>query len=362
MATNNKMKTGPGNQITDVAGIQVGHAQDLEIMTGTTVILPDEAAVAAVDCRGGGPGTRETDALNSANLVDSVHAIVLSCGSAMGLDAASGVAAWLLEQKRGFQVAKNVVVPIVPAAILFDLMYGGNKSKVHERSYFDFGKLAAASSSTECPMGNVGAGTGAKAGTLKGGIGTASLCFAPDDDKENMITVGALTAVNPFGSVVYPRESDSDPKHFWAWPYERNQEYGGWGALENQSELSLDFDFESPFRILDETSRSSEKSNPVTTNTTLSVVATDVALNKSQAKRVAIMAQDGFARAIRPVHTPFDGDTVFVLSTGKNPLSANPAVDLARLGMMAADCVARSIARGVYEAQSLGRWKSFRDS
>ncbi len=354
------MNPGLKNNITDVTGIQVGHCDDLEMMTGTTVVIPDQAAVAAVDCRGGGPGTRETDALNPSNLVDSVHAIVLSGGSAMGLDAASGVAAWLKEKGRGFSVANKVVVPIVPAAILFDLLNGGDKSKIKERTYFDFGKQAANNLTNNTPLGNVGAGTGAKAGLWKGGIGSASLQYNSDKENDNAFTVGALTAVNPFGSVSIPQTGNDTKKHFWAWPFEINNEYGGFGAPNGQAEMNLDYDFESPFRT------SLEKEAAITigevaSNTTLSVVATDAVLSKAQAQRVAIMAQDGFARAIRPVHTPFDGDTVFVLSTGKRPLSIVPAIDLARIGMMAADCVARSIARGVYEAESLGKWKNILD-
>ena len=361
------MQPGPKNSITDVSGIKVGHAQDIKLMSGTTVVLPDVAAVGAVDCRGGGPGTRETDALRPSNLVEEVHAVVLSGGSAMGLDAASGVAAWLKTQGRGFQVATDVVVPIVPAAILFDLLNGGDKSGMDEHTYFEFGKKAVASAGSECPLGNVGAGTGAKAGTLKGGTGTASLQQKSENSGENGFTVGALAAVNPFGSVTLPDRPD-----FWAWPFEQNTEFGGRGApkiiaakgekTEQQkiNEIALDFDFESPFK---QAELSSEKSaaGSVSTNTTLCVVATDAALTKAQAQRVAIMAQDGFARAIRPVHTPFDGDTVFVLATGKIPLSAMPPIDIARIGMMAADCVTRAITRGVYAAESLGIWPAYRE-
>ena len=369
------MRPGPKNSITDVSGIKVGHAQDMRLMSGTTVVLPDEAAVAAVDCRGGGPGTRETDALHPANLVEEVHAIVLSGGSAMGLDAASGVAAWLKTQGRGFLVAPNVSVPIVPAAILFDLLNGGEKSGRDEHTYFEFGKDAAARAEYECPLGNVGAGTGAKAGKLKGGIGTASLQQNPESSAEKGFTVGALAAVNPFGSVTLPELPD-----FWAWPFEINAEYGGRGAPKfvsekvgksennNFNELALDYDFESAFKFAEQSSGKSGNSgkalsaNNISTNTTLCVVATDAVLTKSQAQRVAIMAQDGFARAIRPVHTPFDGDTVFVLATGKIPLSKMPPIDIARLGMIAADCVARAIARGVYAAESLGVWPSYKES
>ena len=157
------MQPGPKNSITDVSGIKVGHAQDMKLMSGTTVVIPDEPAVAAVDCRGGAPGTRETDALHPANLVEEVHAVVLSGGSAMGLDAASGVAAWLKSAGRGFPVANDVRVPIVPSAILFDLLNGGDKSEMDEHTYFEFGKSAVASADLECPLGNIGAGTGASA-------------------------------------------------------------------------------------------------------------------------------------------------------------------------------------------------------
>ncbi|MBC8259543.1 MAG: P1 family peptidase [SAR324 cluster bacterium] len=365
------MQPGPKNCITDVSGIKVGHAHDLKLMSGTTVVLPDEPAVAAVDCRGGGPGTRETDALNPANLVEEVHAVVLSGGSAMGLDAAGGVAAWLKTKGRGFPVAEGISVPIVPAAILFDLLNGGEKSRMEEHTYFEFGKMAAEIAGYDCLQGNIGAGTGAKAGTLKGGIGTASLQQKPSLFKNTSskgFTVGALAVVNPFGSVTLPGSHD-----FWAWPFEQNAEFGGRGVPENfgdstpdkihqiANQLSLDFDFESPFRQAEQSSDNTH-SGSVSTNTTLCVVATDAILSKAQAQRIAIMAQDGFARAIRPVHTPFDGDTVFVLATGKIPLSDMPAIDIARLGMMGADCVARAIARGVYNADSLGSWPAYRDS
>ena len=244
-----------------------------------------------------------------------------------------------------------------------------------EHTYFEFGKKAAVNAGDECPLGNVGAGTGAKAGKLKGGIGTASLQQNPDNSAEKGFTVGALAAVNPFGSVTLPGLPD-----FWAWPFERNAEYGGRGApkvfsakgekseITKINEIALDFDFESPFKDAEPSSGNADKSgndafvNSVSTNTTLCIVATDATLTKAQAQRVAIMAQDGFARAIRPVHTPFDGDTVFVLATGKIPLSNMPPIDIARLGMMAADCVARAIARGVFAAESLGVWPSYRNS
>ena len=368
------MKPGPKNCITDVSGIKVGHAQDMKLISGTTVILPDTAAVAAVDSRGGAPGTRETDVLHSANLVEEIHAIVLSGGSAMGLDAASGASAWLKKNGRGFSVADGVSVPIVPAAILFDLLNGGDKSIIDEQTYFEFGKEAAAKASSKCTLGNIGAGTGAKSGTLKGGLGTASLINQQSGKSNNNgYTVGVLVAVNSFGSVTMPSRAD-----FWAWPFERGNEFGGRGVpvflkdsehhkdLQKLNELPLDFDFESPLRqsVISSTLDVPEDETPdgsMSLNTTLCVVATDAALTKAQAQRVAIMAQDGFARAIRPVHTPFDGDVVFVLSTGGIRLSSQPSIDIARLGMMAADCTARAITRGVYAADSLGKWTSYRE-
>jgi len=366
------MKPGPKNSITDVPGIKVGHAQDLNLMSGTTVVLPQNSAVASVDSRGGGPGTRETDALNPSTVVEEVHAIVLSGGSAIGLDAAGGVASWLKMQGQGFPVARDVSVPIVPAAILFDLLNGGEKSLLNEHTYFDFGKIAAANASYDCPQGNIGAGTGAKAGNLKGGIGTASIQINSIDSTKQSYTVGALVAVNSFGSVTMPGLND-----FWAWPMEQNSEYGGRGIPKylpvknkknNIRELSLDFDFENPFKDSFHSSKFEENydteifNKNISTNTTLCVVATDAALDKAQAQRIAIMAQDGIGRAIRPVHTPFDGDTVFVLSLGKVSLSKKPAIDIARLGMMAGDCVTRAIARGVFAAESLGRMTGYKDT
>ncbi len=365
------MKPGSKNSITDVEGLNVGHAQDKKLMSGTTVILPDKPTIAAVDCRGGAPGTRETEVLNPANLVDEIHAIVLSGGSAMGLDAASGVVASLKRMGRGFPVAKDVSVPIVPAAILFDLLNGGEKSCIRKHTYFEFGEKAVFNASCEFPLGSVGAGTGAKAGTLKGGIGTSSLV----QKSVNSIgfTVGALAVTNSFGSVTLPGLPD-----FWAWPFERNGELGGRGipkittnlrnnTQRNINELVLDYDFESPFKESDpaekkdKTFQNNTSKIKIPTNTTLCVVATDASLTKAQAQRVAIMAQDGLARAIRPVHTPFDGDTVFVLSTGQVQLSKTLPIDIARLGMMASDCVSRAIARGVYVADSLGTMQGYKD-
>ncbi len=328
------IRTGEKNLITDVPGITVGNSEDHNLRSGVTVIKPLEPAIASVDVRGGGPGTRETDALNSDCLVEVIHAVVLSGGSAYGLDAAGGVMSYLADQKIGFQLG-DTIIPIVPSAILFDLLNGGDKEWGDKSPYADLAKKAAANCSATFELGNYGAGMGAVSGGIKGGLGSASFVFK---DGNNDITIGAIAAVNSMGSVTVP-----DSHILWASPWEQNNELGGQANLPSGIS-NLDFTFELP----------------VGKNTTIVTVATDAILTKSQARRVAIMAQDGLARAIRPVHSPFDGDSVFVISTGKQALS-DPAAALAKLGMLAADCVTRSIARGVYEAESLGGFESYRD-
>ena len=320
---------GPDNLICDVDGIRIGNAQDDKAWSGVTVVLPDRPATAAVDVRGGAPGTHETDALDPTCLVGHVDAIVLSGGSAFGLEAAAGAMQWLKVRGRGFPVG-GARVPIVPAAILFDLLNGGDKDWGETPPYRDLARLACDAASTEFQIGNAGAGLGASAADLKGGLGSAS-SVSPDG-----IGVGAVIAANPFGSVVMPGSGA-----MWAWPLERDGEFGG----VPPEQVDLDEDFEFPDRP------------PLGANTTIGVVATNATLDAAQAKRIAIMAHDGIARAIRPAHTPFDGDTLFVLATGKAP-GVDPA-QLGRIGMMAADCVARAIARGVYAAEPLGDSPSY---
>ncbi|MGO1119823.1 P1 family peptidase [Rhodovibrionaceae bacterium A322] len=331
------VRPGPLNLITDVAGLKVGQAEDHTARSGVTVILPDEPVQAAVDVRGGGPGTRETDALDPSCLVDGIHALVFSGGSAYGLEAANGVMGWLATRGRGFQLGP-ATIPIVPSAILFDLLNGGDKPWTQagftgEVPYKALAQQACDNADVRFALGNAGAGLGATAALLKGGLGSASMT-------NGRWTVGALAAVNPAGSVVQPG-SDA----FWAWALERQGELGE--QTPPTKPLGAE-DFEFSLDL------------PPGANTTLAVVATDARLTKGQAQRVAIMAHDGFARAIRPVHTPFDGDSVFVLSTGKVELS-DPAMEVARIGMLAADTVARAIARGVYEADSLGAFPGYRD-
>jgi L-aminopeptidase/D-esterase-like protein len=323
---------GPKNLITDVPGIKVGNAADAGALTGVTVVLPDKAAAAAVDVRGGAPGTHETDALDPSALVERVDAVVLSGGSAFGLDAVSGVMSWLPARGRGFKVGE-IRVPIVPAAILFDLANGGDKDWGETPPYRALARMACDTADRDFALGNAGAGMGATAGALKGGLGSASAV-----DEEGLM-VGALAAANPAGSVVMQGQSA-----FWAWALEQDGELGGQTPPGGTVSLAPGFP---------------QRPQPAA-NTTLAVVAVSERLTRAQARRVAIMAQDGIARAIRPAHTPFDGDTVFVLSTGTGH-PAGPEM-VARIGAIAADCTARAIARGVFEAESVPGCKSYRDT
>jgi L-aminopeptidase/D-esterase-like protein len=323
------------NLITDVPGLAVGHAHDARLASGATAVVFDAPAVAAVDVRGGAPGTRETDLLDPAMLVEQIDAIALSGGSAFGLDAASGVQAFLREQGRGFAVGA-ARVPIVPGAILFDLTHGGDKDWGRFPPYRELGYAAAAGAGRDFALGSVGAGLGATTVSFKGGIGSASaVCDGH--------TIGVLAAVNAAGSVVV-----GEGPWFWAAPFEQGKEFGGLGL---PSPL--------PAGALEPRTKRAQRAS-----TTLVVVATDARLSKAQAKRLAVMAQDGLARAIHPVHTPLDGDLVFAASTGARPL-ADPVLDLMRLGAAATHVVARAIARGIYEATALpgeGQLAGWRDT
>jgi D-aminopeptidase len=312
------------NLLTDVPGLEVGHADDAKLASGTTAVVFDEPAVASADVRGGAPGTREVELLRPEQTVERVDAIVLSGGSAFGLDAPGGVQAWLREQGRGFAVGP-VRVPIVPGAILFDLLNGGDKSWGRHAPYRDLGYAAAAAAGPSFALGSHGAGFGATTVNLKGGLGSASA------ELGDGTVVGAIVAVNAVGSVTV-----GDGPHFWAAPFELEGEFGGRGLPAPRSPDAL------AIRL---------KGRP-RENTTLALVATDATLTKSQAKRLATMAHDGLARAIYPAHTPLDGDIVFAASTSKRPL-ANPAHGLAELGAIAANVLARATARAVYEATAL---------
>jgi len=312
------------NLITDVPGLKVGHAEDLRLGSGATVVIFDEPAVASIDLRGGGPGTRETALLDPAQTVQGIDAIALAGGSAFGLDAASGVQAWLREQKRGFAV-RTARVPIVPAAILFDLLSGGDKQWGRFPPYREFGYAAAAGAAADVALGSVGAGTGATTVNYKGGIGSASA------QTSHGHIVGALAAVNAAGSVTV-----GGGPWFWAAPFEVGGEYGGRG-------------WPAPFpaQALEPLTKGAARQS-----TTLVVVATDAVLTKAQAKRVAVMAQSGLSRAIYPAHGPLDGDVLFAASTGRRPLADAP-VALNELGAAAANVVARAIARAIHAATPL---------
>lgn len=327
-------RPGPLNLITDVAGLRVGQADDPRVRTGVTVILAEAPAVAAGDVRGGGPGTRETDLLAADMLVEAVDAIVLSGGSAYGLGAADGVAAALGAAGRGYTFGPGIPpAPIVPAAILFDLANGGDKGWGETPPYPALGR-AALRAASEAPdgrfaLGSAGAGYGAKAGAIRGGTGSASLVG------DEGFTVGAIACVNSFGSVIMPGR-----RCFWAWPFEQGTEYGG---LRPDPSLPAS----------DPDDWGLAKRNPgLRENTTIAVVATDAALTPAQARRFAVMAQDGLARAIRPAHAPFDGDVVFALATSRRALPDPANHWLTTLAERAATCLARAIARSVYEADS----------
>ena len=333
---------GPKNLITDLAGLTVGHAHDENIRTGVSVIVPDQSATVSVAVPGGGPGTRETDALQPGTLVDQAHGVVLAGGSVYGLDAASGVTAEMGAAGIGFQTGAPLPSPIVPAAILFDMANGGDKSWGNTPPYADLGRAAYGARASDFDLGNIGAGFGAMAGTLKGGLGSASVAL------NGTVEAGALIAANPLGSVV------DAAGRFWAQPYALEHD----GALEfGRTDLAS--------QAADATAHpmSGSKLAGALGNTTIGVVAVAADLTVSEAKRVAIMAQDGLARAVRPIHTPFDGDCLFVLALGQKRLAESEEmrpVALAALGALAADCVARATARGVWLAADLGQTQAYR--
>lgn len=330
------------NSLTDIAGLLVGHYTDPQAVTGCTIVLCPEGAVAGVDVRGAAPGTRETDLLQPMNLVQQVHGILLTGGSAFGLDAASGVMQWLEEQGIGFHVGVGVV-PIVPAAVLFDLGIG----QADVRPGAEEGYLACQQATAEqtafgheidpnqvLTEGSVGAGTGATVGKLfgmlratKSGLGMASRQLA------NEVKVGAMVAVNAFGDIIDPQNNQvlAGVRTSDGTTYERTMDY----FFSDLSETMFDF----------------------AQNTTLAVVATDATLTKSEATKMAQMAHDGLARTINPVHTMFDGDTVFALATGKN----QRPTDISVIGAVATSVLAEAVIRSVQQATSLGGLPSWRE-
>jgi len=340
MPTHHAARPGPCNLITDVAGLRVGNAEDERALSGVTVILPEREVLASADVRGGAPGTRDVDALTPENLVEAVHGVVLSGGSVFGLDAAGGVVSWLAAKGIGFAFGDQPLpCPVVPSAILFDIKNGGDKDWGDTPPYRALGIAAAENAAEDFSLGNAGAGFGASAGMFKGGLGSASAVF---DD----LIVGALVAVNGFGSPADPRSGN-----LWARGLAMGDEMGPMKAAKAAS---------GPPPVLAWT-KAEESGAGAGANTTIAVVATDADLTKAEARRLAIMAADGMARAIKPVHTPFDGDTVIALATGARPLPEPRALHLGITGELAADCLARAIGRGVWEARSVGAMIAFRD-
>lgn len=328
-------KIGKNNALTDIKGIRVGQYTDTDAVCGTTVVICPEGAVAGVDVRGSSPGTRETDLLAPLNLVKKVQAVVLSGGSVFGLAAADGVVQWLADKGFGFPLDKGYVAPIVPAAVLYDLGRGPDFIPTIDAGWGLQSCQAARGGSIL--TGSVGAGTGALSGGIKGGLGTASLIL------DAGITVAALVAVNSYGSAINPLSGRP-----WEIETEMNGEFG------------------------DQANRAVKLPPPLETgpaqNTTIGLVATDATLTKSQAQKIAQMAHDGLARAIRPAHTMFDGDTIFCLATGKRKLPEVPgffdapqAQAINDLGQTAADCVTRAIMRAILSAHSLAGMTAFRD-
>lgn len=312
-------RPGARNLITDVEGLLVGHASDARIKTGCTVLLANKPFTCGIHVMGGAPGTRETDLLAPDKTVEQVDALVLSGGSAFGLDAASGVADGLRAQGRGFAVGDQRV-PIVPGAILFDLINGGDKAW-GENPYKVLGGQALDGTSEKFDLGSVGAGAGATTANLKGGLGSTSVMLPSGH------TVGALVAVNSLGAATV-----GDTPHFWAAPFEIDDEFGGLGPSAIFPEPHVP-----PTKLA------------AHANTTIGIVATDAQLSQAQCTRVATAAHDGFARALFPSHTPMDGDLIFAAATGARPLE-NPLADTLYLGHAAAIAMARAIARAVFHA------------
>jgi L-aminopeptidase/D-esterase-like protein len=329
------IKPGPRNLITDVSGLLVGHATDEAVRSGATVLLCASDWPAAVDVRGGGPGTRETEALAPENLIGRAHAIVLAGGSVFGLAAADGVTAALSAGGVGLRLSPGAPpIPIVPAAVLHDLGNGGDKTWAEDPPYRALGTRALRSAAADFALGAVGAGRGAMAGLIKGGIGSASI------DLGSGIIVGALVALNSVGSPLMP-----DGRTYWAWPFELDAEFGG--ASAPQAPVTPGDPAPADSRLL-EIGRLQPGAN-----TTLVVVACSAALATVECKRIAMMAHDGIARAVRPAHTPYDGDTVFALAGGSVTLEERRqrAAQIGRIGSAAADCTARAIARAVHHSR-----------
>ncbi|WP_278923969.1 MULTISPECIES: P1 family peptidase [Pseudophaeobacter] len=325
------MIPGPKNLITDVPGLLVGNADDPVVKSGTTVLLSPEPLTASVHVMGGAPGSRETDLLAPDKSVAKIDALVLSGGSAYGLDACSGVVDGLRAAGRGFALGP-AIIPLVPGAILFDLLNGGDKDW-QDNPYRALGRAAFQAAATDFALGSHGAGMGALTAMVKGGLGSASFVL------DNGVTVGALVAANPMGSVTTPGD-----RHFWAAPFEVDGEFGGLGP-DSASGLGRSLDsrkMRAMHALAATDSLPSERGN-----TTIAIVATDAALSKAQCQRMATAAHDGIGRATVPAHAPGDGDLVFAASTGGRVLD-DIDTELGQIGHAASLCLSRAIARAVY--------------
>ena len=328
------VRVGDHNLITDVAGLRVGNATSSRVRSGVTVIVTDRGMRAGCDVGGGAPGTRETDSLRPGNLVGRAHAIVLSGGSVFGLGAADAVTTKLSAEQCGLRLRRNTpVVPIVPAAVIYDLANDGDKNWGRRPPYANLGLKALAAAKRKFRLGSVGAGRGATAGDWPGGLGSASVVL----EVVGGITVGGLVIANPAGSPYM-----ADGKTPWAWPLEIKGEFGGRRPDPATLETSID---PMPGGSLVSRQRRS-------LNTMVAVVATDADLSTAECERVSCAAQDGFARAVRPSHTLMDGDTIFTLASGQKAIKGGREFVLAALGSAAADCIARAVARGVYAARN----------
>ncbi|MXQ09984.1 P1 family peptidase [Microvirga makkahensis] len=321
--------TAQRNLITDVAGLRVGNAHDPALASGVTAVLFEEPAVASYAVNGGAPGTRDTDLLEPDKVVPGINGLVLSGGSAFGLDAAGGVQAFLRERGIGFAVGP-ALVPLVPQAITFDLLNGGNKDWGRYPPYRELGYEAARNAGSDFALGTAGGGYGATTVDLKGGLGSVSAVTSAGH------TVGALVVVNALASTLI-----GEGPHFWAGAYEEGREFGG---------LGLPPRITPEMRKLAWKGRAREAAPPM--STTIALVATDAVLTKAQAKRLAVIAHDGLAKGLRFAHALYDGDTVFSAATGKKPLM-DEASDFIEIGALAGDCLARAVARGIYEATAL---------
>ncbi|MGL1921889.1 MAG: P1 family peptidase [Hyphomicrobiales bacterium] len=321
---------GKRNLISDVDGITIGNISNQKLKSGVTAIVCDEPTIASVHVMGGAPGTRDTELLSPENIVDHVDGLVLSGGSAFGIDAGAGAMAAMQQAGRGFEIG-DVRVPITPAAILFDLLNGGDKDWGRYPPYREMGFDAVQAADVEFELGSVGAGTGALAANCKGGLGSASSIITFEDGQQ--ITIGAIVAANPLGS---PLVGESN--RFWAAPFEMDDEFGGLGIASPFPANAYDLRIKG---------RDAQKSGA---NTTIAVIATDACLTTSQAKRLAVASHDGFARAIYPSHTPLDGDLIFALATGKSGVTPDVSQQI-DLGAIAANTMSRAIARGIYAAR-----------